>query len=195
MIIAVGAHSRNVGKTSIICSILNGTPDAPWVAVKISANRRGVGGGFETFEERKPGADTDSARYLAAGAARAYWLRADDRQMDQAAWFVRRLASSGVHVIVESNRIVEQLSPDLYLLALDFAVADFKDTARRLFHRADAYAVSNMARATPAWDNIPIQGLDRRPIYQLTPPDYRPRGLIRDVRSLLGLSVDRAEVA
>ena len=195
MIIAVGAHSRNVGKTSVICSILKGTQEARWTAVKISANRRRVGDSFESFEELEPGGDTDSARYLAAGASRALWFRADDRQMDQAAWRLRRLASSGAHLIVESNRIVECLRPDLYLLTLDFSVEDFKDSARRLFRRADAYVVSRTGLQAPLWDGIPTEELDQRRVYRISPPDYRPRGLIREVRGLLGLGVDRAEVA
>lgn len=194
MILVVGAHSRNVGKTSIICSILKGTPEIPWTAVKISANRRSVGGGLEISEQLETGGDADSDRYLAAGADRAFWLRAADSRMDEAARQLKRLAFDGGHLIVESNRIVEHLEPDLYLLALDFSVEDFKDSARRLCSRADGYVVSPPHPASRAWPGI-AERLNDSPRYKMFPPDYRPRGLIRDVRTRLGLRVDQFEVA
>ena len=197
MIIAVGAHSRNVGKTSIICSILRAVPEARWTAVKVSGNRRGVSDGFDCIEELEPRADSDSARYLEAGAERAFWMRAEDRRVEEAAWRIRRLASDGANVIVESNRIVEHLPPTLYLLALDFSVSDFKESARRYFGRADAYCVSRSGLDTPAWGSLGPRPreIELRPIYEIAPPDYRPRGLIRDIRTRLGLRLDRAGVA
>jgi len=194
MILVVGAHSRNVGKTSIICSILRGTPEIRWTAVKISANRRAVGDDFEVSEQSEPGGDTDSDRYLASGAARALWLRTADSRMDDAALQLRRLASTDANLIVESNRIVETLKPDLYLLALDFSVEDFKDSARRLCSRADGYVVSPPHPASRSWPGI-AERLNDSPRYKMFPPDYRPRGLIRDVRTRLGLRVDQFEVA
>jgi hypothetical protein len=188
MIIAVGAHSRNVGKTSIICSLLRDIPEISWTAVKISANRRGLVRELQAIEEVEPDPETDSARYLASGAARSFWLRANNRQMPQAARYVERLAANGAHLIIESNRIIEYLQPDLYLLALDFSVKDFKDSARRLFSRADGYVVSGAAPAPPLWDGVPLDRLKQRPMYEILPPDYRPRGLTSDIRARFDLA-------
>jgi hypothetical protein len=91
MILAIGSHSRKIGKTSIVCAIMRGTPEIRWTAVKISSNRRGLSAGFESFEETAAGETCDTGRYLAAGAAEAYWLRATDADMDRAAAFVRAL--------------------------------------------------------------------------------------------------------
>ena len=187
MIITVGAHSRNVGKTSIICSLLRDTPEIPWIAIKISANRRGLAKGLQAIEEVEPDPETDSARYLASGAARSFWLRANNRQMAQAARYVERLAANGAQLVIESNRIVEYLQPDLYLLALDFSVKDFKDSARRLFSHADGYIVSGAAPARPLWDGVPLDRLKQRPLYEILPPDYRPRGLTGDIRTRFDL--------
>jgi hypothetical protein len=96
MIVAIGSHSRKVGKTSIICAMLRGTPEIRWTAVKISSNRRGLSAGFESFKETASGETCDTGRYLAAGAAEAYWLRAADADMDRAASFVRALATDAV---------------------------------------------------------------------------------------------------
>ena len=195
MILAIGSHSRKIGKTSIVCAILRGTPEIRWTAIKISANRRGLAQGFQCHREMEPGETCDSGRYLAAGAAEAYWLRAADTEMDRAAVFIRTLAADGRHLIVESNRVVEHIRPDFYALALDYRVADFKDSARRLFARADAYLRVRSDIGRPRWDNVAVERLSARPVYEVAPPDYRPRGFVRDLRGRLGLPVAREAVA
>ena len=152
-------------------------------AVKISGSRRQLGDGFEAFEEPEADYGTDSARYLAAGATRAIWFRVSAPRMEQAAWELRRLAASARRLIVELLR------PDLYLLGLDFSVKDFKDSARHLFRRADAYVVSKAGLSALIWDRVPALELDRRPTYEIPPPDYRPRGLIRECMACLGLGL------
>ena len=42
-------------------------------------------------------------------------------------------------MIVESNSLIELLQPDLFLMVLDARQADFKDSARRVLDRADAF--------------------------------------------------------
>ncbi len=195
MLVVIGSHSRKVGKTSIVCAILRGTPEIRWAAVKISSNRTGASGGFECFEETAQRDDRDTGRYLHAGAAESYWLRATDKRMAAAAAYVQALADGDRHLIVESNRIVEHVPPDLYALALDFQIADFKDSARRLFERADAYLLVQSPVARLQWQNIPVERIRTRPVFEVAPPDYRPRGFIRELRERLGLPVAREAVA
>lgn len=187
MIIAVGAHSRNVGKTSIICSLLRNIPEIPLTAVKISANRGGPTQELQALEEVAPDPETDSARYLAAGATRSFWLRANNRQMTQAAQYVERLAADGAHLIVESNRLVEYLQPDLYVLALNFNIKDFKDSARRLFNRADGYILSGPVPEHSPWDGIPLDRLKQSPVYEILPPDYSSQRLTHEIRTRFDL--------
>ncbi|MCB9383516.1 MAG: hypothetical protein H6509_02800 [Bryobacterales bacterium] len=192
MIVAIGAHSRKAGKTSIVCALLRATPEVAWTAVKISSNRRGRPGGLAVHEEDRAGLDRDTGRFLAAGAARAVWMRARDEEMAAAAAELRRIAAEGEAVLVESNRIVEHLDPDLYALALDFCIADFKDSARRLFPRADAYVVAGDGPRPAAWPLLPYGLLRHKPVHRVRPPDYAPAGLIDELRRRLGLLEERA---
>ena len=192
MIIAIGAHSRKVGKTSIICALLRATSEAAWTAVKISANRRGLSKELAMEEETAVRRDCDTGRFLIAGARRAIWMRADDSQMAHAAAAVQAISAQGGQVIVESNRIVDHLQPDLYALALDFRNPDFKESARRLFHRADAYVHASSGAGNPGWPALPLGELSRKPCYVIEPPDYAPAGLIEDLRKRLAI---RSEVA
>src|SRR5580692_9470883 len=87
-IIVVGGHSRNIGKTSVVASLIARLPELHWTAFKITQ----YGHGFCTADgkpcqcqtadacvavnlERDPASGTDSARFLAAGAARSFWVR------------------------------------------------------------------------------------------------------------------------
>ena len=192
MIVAIGAHSRKIGKTSIVCSLLRATPEIAWTAVKISSNRRGRPGGFAVYEEDRAGLDRDTGRFLAAGAARAVWIRARDEEMAEAAAELRRIEVASNAVLVESNRIVEHLDPELYALALDPRVSDFKHSARRLFPRADAYVLAGDGPHPAVWPPLPYGLLRRRPVHRVRPPAYAPAGLIEELRRRLGLLEEQA---
>jgi hypothetical protein len=192
MIIAIGAHSRKAGKTSIVCSLLRATPEIAWTAVKISSNRCGRPGGLGVYEEDDARLDRDTGRFLGAGAVRAVWIRARDEEMAEAAVDLRRIEAESDAVLVESNRIVEHLDPELYALALDLRVSDFKDSARRLFPRADAYVLTGDGPRPAAWPLLPYGTSRRKPAYRVHPPDYAPAGLIEELRRRFGLLEERA---
>jgi hypothetical protein len=98
-------------------------------------------------------------------------------------------------MIIESNRIVERIRPDLYALALDFSVDDFKDSARRLFVGADAYLRVRSDIRRPSWENVDVERLSACSVYDVAPPDYRPRGFVRDLRTRLDLPVAKEAAA
>ena len=118
-IIVVGGSGRGVGKTSLVCGLIAALDELRWTAVKISTHDHGKL--KPIWEETTAGAETDTARYLAAGAERAFLVTAPLRDGLKDADFtlllkeVRRMAGSGAHVIFESNSIVEYLQPDLCL--------------------------------------------------------------------------------
>src|SRR5262245_54665225 len=87
-IIVVGGHTRSIGKTQLVCDIISQFPSAGWIAGKITQYGHGVCArngqnchcapdhhtvAIEWENESDTG--TDSARFLAAGAKRSFWLR------------------------------------------------------------------------------------------------------------------------
>lgn len=144
---------------------IRGTPEIRFTAIKISSNRRGISTSFESFEETAAGWTCDTGRCLAAGAA--------DTEMDRVAAFVRTLDADNRVMKIESDRIVECIGPDLHAMALNYDV----DDRRR------------------GWDNVNVERLSRLPVYEVTPPDCRPRGFITDLRAGLDLPVVREAVA
>src|SRR5579859_877806 len=136
MLVVVGGHSRNIGKTAVVAGLIRKLRGRKWIAVKITQYGHGVcsengsscecSGGIEPdhpfalTEEYEPSA-TDSGRFLAAGAERSFWLRTPAGELEKAAGTVQKLLKQGDHVIIESNSVVDLVQPDLFLMLLDFS--------------------------------------------------------------------------
>ena len=142
-LMVVGGHSRGVGKTSLIAALLPRLPVGDWIAVKISSHRHGGGpAGFSVSEEPEAAGDTPQALWLAAGANRAFLLRARDESMSDAAAWVRTMLDRGYDLIVESNRIVRYLRPDMVLFVVAPDIADWKDSSADCLRLADIVVVN-----------------------------------------------------
>jgi hypothetical protein len=70
-------------------------------------------------------------------------------------------------LIVESNSLLQFLRPSLYIVVLDPAKEDFKDSARSALDRADALVFRSssepLPEATPAWTKLPARLLKEKP--------------------------------
>lgn len=139
-LVVVGGHSRGVGKTSLIEHLLRADTGAAWVAIKISAHRHAPDGVSAPLVEEagQPSALTQTGRYLAAGARRAFLVRAPDVAMPGAAAFIESLRSRGSNAIVESNRIMRYLAPDALLFVVDPRIDDWKPSSALCWPIADA---------------------------------------------------------
>jgi hypothetical protein len=188
MIVVVGGQSRNVGKTSIAAGLIAALPELQWTAVKITQFGHGVCArdgeacdcqpadpthDYTLTEEYEPG-DTDSARFLAAGARRAFWLRTAAGQLARAARPIHKLIANHPNVMFESNSVLDLIEPDLYIVALDPACSDFKTSAARFLDRADAFVVSNAG--------APIAEHGGRPAFAAGARSYVSQPLVDFVR-------------
>jgi hypothetical protein len=185
MLVVVGGHSRNIGKTSVVAGLIRKLRNRKWTAVKITLYGNGVcahdggacgcepasGEAFELTEEFEPN-DTDSGRYLAAGAERSFWLRAPAGELARAAGTVRKMIESSGNVIVESNSILELVNPDVFLMVLDFSCEDFKPSSLRFMDRADAFLVVDRGINAPLWDEVARGLWDGKPQFPVKPPAY-----------------------
>jgi len=116
MRIVVGGLARKTGKTALVCRIIALTPWMNWTAVKISHHEAEAGAAYTLSEEMEVGESGDTRRYLAAGAAHAWWLRGD---FDAALPELRGLLDAAENWIVESTRAVRALPHDYALLVVD----------------------------------------------------------------------------
>ena len=198
-IVVVGGHSRDVGKTSVVAAVIARLPEMRWTAFKITQ----FGHGFCTAngepcdcqtdehtvavsEERDSQSGTDSARYLAAGALRSFWVRTRIGNLAAAMPRLRKEIAAAQNVILESNSIMGFLRPDLYLSVLDQAKADFKDSARLFLDRADALLVrAGSEELVPRWRGVSPRLAIGIPRFSIAPPDYMSDAVIAFVQERL----------
>jgi hypothetical protein len=195
MVVVVGGHSRSVGKTSVICGLIRALPDFDWTALKITQYGHGIcshdGKPCECADPLHPvmissesGAKpaTDSGRYLASGARRAFWLRTAAGDLAEAMPRLRALLSEGGNFIIESNSLIQVLRPDFYVLVVNGAKPDFKVSCQRVIDRVDM--VADTSGAPWKWDGIPIGLLEKYPRCFAPAPDYFSPELVAAVTSL-----------
>jgi hypothetical protein len=193
-IVVIGGHTRNIGKTSVVCRLISAFPECGWTAVKITQFGHGVCSAngepcdcetadhtIAISEERKAASGTDSSRYLAAGAARSLWVRTRQGQLAEAMPRLRAEIGRGENAVLESNSVLRFLRPDLYLAVLDPAVADFKQSALRYLDRADAVLYSGEA-GQGTWPGVSPRLIAHVPAFRIAAPAYWSDEVERFVR-------------
>jgi hypothetical protein len=131
---------------------------------------------YAIAQERQPG-PSDTGRFLAAGARCSYWVRTAIGQLANALPAVHEIRAASRNLIVESNSIVEFVTPDLYLVVLDFAQPDFKASSRRFLSRADACVVIERGTQEPAWSGVARGAWACKPRFPVRPPQYMTAAL------------------
>jgi hypothetical protein len=183
-IVVVGGHSRSVGKTSVVAGLIAALPEYNWTAFKITQYGHGICSqngeschcatddhSWAISEEKDRAGDSDTSRFLAAGAAHAWWVRTEQGRLAEALPTIRRKLSESENAILESNSILKFVKPDLYLTVLDPATADFKRTAQEFLDRADAVILHETNREH-AWSGVSLKPVAGRPMFQVHPPQY-----------------------
>jgi hypothetical protein len=197
-IVIIGGHSRNVGKTSVVAGLISSLSEMRWTALKVTQYGHGVCSAdgevcdcatddhsWAVTEERDRSGESDSSRFLVAGAAKVYWVRTRQGMLAEAMPRVRQVIASAENVIFESNSLMKFVRPDLYLTILDFANADFKDSAREFLDRADAVLVQNGSNH-PEWTGVSLKPVVRKPMFPISPPAYLTDEVIEFVRTRIG---------
>jgi hypothetical protein len=186
-VIVVGGHTRSIGKTQLVCDIISTFPRANWIAGKITQYGHGVcaengnncdcapGEHICAIEwESLPHSGTDSARFLAAGAKRSFWLRTKQGFLAEGLPLMREAlrnvfdanGQESHSLILESNSLMQFLKPSLYFAVIDPAREDFKDSARVALDRADALVLRGSTDApvsAPSWIKLPANLLRTKP--------------------------------
>ena len=155
MIVGVGGFTSEVGKTTLMCELLQSFPG--WEAIKTTRGHyRSCGKDPHTccvsdlLEEKaviRSGRDLtyergkDTGRYWDAGASNVHWLIATDQQVEEGIKHAfDRVQSQGV--FVEGNSFTKFLEPDYFVMVVRADDLKIKRTAREAFNRVSAFYVS-----------------------------------------------------
>ena len=199
MLIVIGGHSRSVGKTSVVAGLIAALPEFHWTALKITQYGHGICSAdgapcdcatedhsFSVTEERDRSGESDTSRFLVAGAAQAWWVRTEQGRLAEAMPRVRQILSGVANAIIESNSILRFLKPDLYLTVLDPEIADFKTSAQTFLDRADAVLLHETTNSTqPVWERVSLKPVMHRPIFPIHAPQYVTPEVVDFVRKRL----------
>jgi len=193
-VVVVGGHTRSIGKTQLVCDIIAAFPGTEWIAGKITQYGHGVcaqnGENCDCAPEEhvcavdwetQSDTGTDSARFLAAGARRAFWLRTKQGYLAEGMPLLRKalgeVASGegsprGLHlentaVILESNSLLQFVKPSLYFAVIDPLKEDFKESAQVALDRAQALVLradpDGDGPPAPLWMRLPAKLLQEKP--------------------------------
>ena len=139
--IVVSGGSKNVGKTSLICGLLRALPEFAWVAVKITGHDHGKAEAL--FEEKAAGQDTDTARFVAAGARRVFLMTAEGAELGASLNALTSLVGRSANLLFESNRVRDWVDPMVHLAVGEGAEVEQKASFARVEHRVDARVVKS----------------------------------------------------
>lgn len=194
-LVVVGGHSRSVGKTSVVTGLIAALPEMRWTAVKITQYGHGIcsadgapcdcatdNHSWAITEERDSSGQSDSSRFLVAGAQSSLWVRTRQGMLAEAMPVLREKFCG--NVIVESNSVMKFVRPDIYLSVLDFSNADFKRSALEFLDRATA-VVLHAEEGTPLWDGVSLKLIEGKPVFRIQPPNYVTPELVDFVREKL----------
>jgi hypothetical protein len=199
-VVVVGGHSRSVGKTSVVAGLIAALPEYAWNAMKITQFGHGVCSrngelcdcatddhSWSISEERDRSGESDTSRFLVAGAAQVWWVRSQQGRLAEAMPTIRRKIAESENVIVESNSILKFIRPDIYLTVLDPAVEDFKKSAQEFMDRADAVILHERDRR-PVWKGISLKAVEGRPMFRVLPSEYVTSEIVEFVKGKLAVS-------
>jgi hypothetical protein len=200
----VGGHTRSIGKTQLVCDVIAAFPQANWIAGKITQYGHGVcaqnGANCDCAPtehvcaldwETQADTGTDSARFLAAGAKRSFWLRTKQGFLAEGMPLLRealrdweREFDPGAKnaLIVESNSLMQFVKPSLYFAVIDPEKEDFKESAQTALDRANALVLRGQkfagdAPPAPLWMKLPAKLLQERPSVLQREGEKLPRPL------------------
>ncbi len=156
LIVGVGGLTSEVGKTTLLCKLLEMFPG--WEAIKTTRGHyRSCGkdphaccvshllqdkpliksGRSETYE---PGKDT--GRYWEAGAANVHWVIATDDQLEEGIKeALTRVTSGGV--FIEGNSFSSYVETDFFVMVARADLPQIKRTARNVLDHVSAFYVSD----------------------------------------------------
>lgn len=180
-LVTISGTSSEVGKTTLVCNLLERLPG--WVAVKVTRGHyRSCGRDPETccvshlladeprvFDEPTDTdvAGKDTGRYWRAGAADVRWVVCKRGQEGDGLARALDSLAGAPGVIVEGNRVIESCEPALSILVASPEQNEVKSSARRIVDRVHAlYVHGGLDGADPggfvdrpgAWGERPVWG-------------------------------------
>ncbi len=211
-IVVIGGQARKVGKTSVVAGLISALREYDWTAVKISQHAHDLETGppgresadvneresadtkqhewaiakerdWAISEEHDGSGGSDTSRFLAAGAQRALWVRANPGHLGKAIPDLELELKKTGNAMIESNSIVRFFRPEVYLVVLDPANPDVKESVREFLGSADGVILHHASDAGINPMELPVSS--DKVLFRITPPNYVTAEMVEFVRQRL----------
>jgi molybdopterin-guanine dinucleotide biosynthesis protein len=156
-IVAVSGFSSNVGKTTLVCKLLEQLPG--WEAIKLTRGHyRSCGRDPEAccvsdlLEDKavvRSGRDSnyesgkDTGRFWDAGATNVHWVIVSDDQVEQGiAEALSRVKAEGV--VIEGNSFLQYVEADMTIMCSRSEGGKIKNSARETLSKSDLLYLSSV---------------------------------------------------
>ncbi|MHC4691547.1 MAG: molybdenum cofactor guanylyltransferase [Planctomycetota bacterium] len=155
----IGSAGANIGKTELACSLIkkfSKTTDITGIKVTTIRAKDGecprggegcgvcssLDGDFDIMEETDSNSQKDTARLLAAGAKRVFWLRVMKKSLEQGLTCLLDIIGPEAVSICESNSLRQVVEPGLFLMVKGRDSKTWKSSARNVKKYADRIVVT-----------------------------------------------------
>ena len=156
----VGSAGRNIGKTELACSLIRKfVKDKDITGVKVTTIKlkdgqcprggQGCGvcssleGDWAITQETDSSSGKDTARLLAAGASRVFWLRVMDTHLKEGLVELMRVIGSDAVSVCESNSLREVVEPGVFVIVRGKESKSWKNSAQQVRRYADRVVTSD----------------------------------------------------
>jgi len=157
IVVAVSGFSSNVGKTTLVCELLEQLPG--WEAIKLTRGHyRSCGRDpasccvsdllrdepvIRSGREQNYQAGKDTARFWEAGAVNVHWVIVKEDQVEQGIkQALDRVETAGV--VIEGNSFLEYVQADLTVMCARAEGGKVKSSARRALAQSDLLYLSSL---------------------------------------------------
>ena len=117
MVIVVGGEHSGVGKTSLICDLIERLDGV--CAIKCSVSGRYSGAKISVSKKGMQERGKDTGRFSDAGAERVIMVQAQRGELGKIAPTLERMVEGYRYVIVEGNSIIRHIRPDIVIYLYD----------------------------------------------------------------------------
>ncbi len=123
----IAGNARNIGKTTLACTIIERfSAYQKIIGLKVTSMRKGEDGFhgnhgneetemLKIYEEVNKSSAKDTARMLSAGAAKAFYVRADDASLGKTAEQLADMIPSSQIVVCESSSLRNVIKPGAFI--------------------------------------------------------------------------------
>ncbi len=157
----VGSTTKKTGKTRLACDIIRLFCKTKEItAIKITpADEPSLSqDDFSLTEEKNTTADTDSSRFLRAGAKKAFWLKVKKDSLQKGFDSVLKLISVDSIVVCESTSLRKIIEPGLFLIVKRNNETDLKPSAADVSQFADRIVNFDGENFNINLDEIKLEG-------------------------------------